>query len=91
MTFVGNPHIKKTCLASKQPMGRNYPKKGRFSIGPSTNKLKFKLGSANKAKVAIANKLARAIYKVRWWTGPIKILVIAGLPLLREDKIKVLI
>lgn len=28
------------------------------------NKLRFKLGSANKAKVAIANKLARVIYKV---------------------------
>ena len=28
------------------------------------NKLKFKLGSANKAKVAIANRLARTIFKV---------------------------
>ncbi len=28
------------------------------------NKLKFKLGCANKAKVAIANRLARVIYKV---------------------------
>ena len=28
------------------------------------NRLKFKLGSANKAKVAIANRLARSIYKV---------------------------
>jgi hypothetical protein len=28
------------------------------------NKLKFKLGSANKAKVAIANRIARVIYKV---------------------------
>ena len=28
------------------------------------NKLKFKLGSANKAKVAIANRLARIIYKI---------------------------
>ena len=28
------------------------------------NKLKFKLGSANKAKVAIANRLARGIYKI---------------------------
>jgi hypothetical protein len=28
------------------------------------NKLVFRLGSANKAKVAIANRLARAIYKV---------------------------
>ena len=28
------------------------------------NKLKFKLGSANKAKVAIANRLARSIYKI---------------------------
>ena len=28
------------------------------------NKLVFRLGSANKAKVAIANHLARAIYKI---------------------------
>ena len=28
------------------------------------NKLKFRLGSANKAKVAIANRIARVIYKV---------------------------
>ena len=28
------------------------------------NTLKFKLGSANKAKVAIANRLARSIFKV---------------------------
>lgn len=28
------------------------------------NKLKFKLGSANKAKVAIANRIARTVYKI---------------------------
>ena len=28
------------------------------------NKLVFRLGSANKAKVAIANRIARAIYKI---------------------------
>jgi len=28
------------------------------------NRLKMKLGSANKAKVAIANRIARAVYKV---------------------------
>lgn len=28
------------------------------------NKLKFRLGSANKAKVAIANRLARVTYKI---------------------------
>ena len=28
------------------------------------NRLKFKLGSANKAKVAIANRIARSVYKV---------------------------
>jgi hypothetical protein len=28
------------------------------------NKFKFKLGSANKAKVAIANRIARVVYKV---------------------------
>ena len=28
------------------------------------HKLRFRLGSANKAKVAIANKVARAVYKI---------------------------
>ena len=28
------------------------------------NRLRFKLGSANKAKVAIANRMARSVYKV---------------------------
>jgi transposase len=28
------------------------------------NKLRYRLGSANKAKVAIANRIARAIYKI---------------------------
>ncbi len=28
------------------------------------NRLRFRLGSANKAKVAIANRVARAVYKV---------------------------
>lgn len=28
------------------------------------NKLRYRLGSANKAKVAIANRIARAVYKI---------------------------
>jgi hypothetical protein len=28
------------------------------------NKLKFKLGSANKAKVAVANRIARVVFKI---------------------------
>jgi hypothetical protein len=35
-----------------------------FEIRNKYNRLKFKLGSANKAKVAIANRLARSIYKI---------------------------
>jgi hypothetical protein len=42
--------------AAKQTRGTFYRAK--------YNKLKFKLGSANKAKVAIANRLARCIYKI---------------------------
>jgi hypothetical protein len=42
--------------AAKQKNGSFYRSK--------YNKLKFKLGSANKAKVAIANRLARVIYKI---------------------------
>lgn len=38
-------------------------KKGSF-YRSKYNKLKFKLGSANKAKIAIANRLARVIFKV---------------------------
>ncbi len=38
-------------------------KKGAF-FRSKYNKLKFRLGSANKAKVAIANRLARVIFKV---------------------------
>ena len=38
-------------------------KRGSFYRG-KYNKLKFKLGSANKAKVAIANRIARAVYKI---------------------------
>lgn len=38
-------------------------KKGSFYRN-KYNKLKFRLGSANKAKVAIANRIARAVFKV---------------------------
>lgn len=38
-------------------------KKGSFYRTKYT-KLRYRLGSANKAKVAIANKLARVVYKI---------------------------
>lgn len=45
--------------------GANAAKQKRGSFYRAKyNKLKFKLGSANKAKVAIANRLARVIYKI---------------------------
>ena len=39
-------------------------KKNKSFYQSKYNKLTFRLGSRNKAKVAIANRLARAIYKV---------------------------
>jgi transposase len=56
----GNPHIRKIFIqaanGAKQKRGSFYRAKYR--------KLAARLGSPNKAKVAIANRLARAVYKV---------------------------
>ena len=49
---------KVTCSNSKQCC-----KKEEFFLS-KYNKLTFKLGSGNKAKVAIANRIARSVYKV---------------------------
>jgi hypothetical protein len=56
----GNPHLRRLLIQAAH--GAKL-KRGSFYRN-KFNKLKFKLGSANKAKVAIANRLARAIYKV---------------------------
>lgn len=59
-TRKGNPHLRKLLIqaanGAKQKRGSFYRSKFR--------KLSARLGSANKAKVAIANRLARSIYKV---------------------------
>lgn len=56
----GNPHFKKILIqaanGAKQKKGSYYRSKYR--------KLQSRLGSANKAKVGIANRIARAVYKV---------------------------
>jgi len=56
----GNPHLRKILIqaahAAKLKRGSFYRNK--------YNKLKFKLGSANKAKVAIANRVARSVFIV---------------------------
>lgn len=56
----GNPHLKKLLI---QAANGAQHKKGSY-YRSKYRKLKGRLGSANKAKVAIANRLARAIYKV---------------------------
>ncbi len=53
------------------------------------NRLKFKLGSANKAKVAIANRLARSIYKILGGENYRELGYCRAID--HEDKIKVLI
>jgi hypothetical protein len=53
------------------------------------NKLKFKLGSANKAKVAIANRLARSIYKVLAGDAYKELGYLRGDP--KEDQVKQLV
>lgn len=53
------------------------------------NKLKFSLGSANKAKIAIANRLARAIYKVLGGENYKDLGYMRGNP--NEEKIKKLV
>jgi hypothetical protein len=53
------------------------------------NKLKFRLGSANKAKIAIANRLARVIYKILGGDSYKDLGYMRGNP--NEDKIKTLV
>ena len=45
-------------------MANNAVKKKNSFYKAKYNKLTFRLGSRNKAKVAIANRIARAVYKV---------------------------
>jgi transposase len=59
-TRRGNPHLRKLLVQAAQ----NATKKRGSFYRSKYNKLKFRLGSANKAKVAIANRLARAIFKI---------------------------
>ena len=54
----GNPHLRKILIQAAHGAKM---KRGTF-YRAKYNKLVFRLGSANKAKVAIANRLARAIY-----------------------------
>lgn len=56
----GNPHLRKLLVQAAHGAKM---KRGSF-YRAKYNKLVFRLGSANKAKVAIANRLARAIYKI---------------------------
>jgi len=56
----GNPHLRRILIQAAH--GAKL-KRGSFYRN-KYNKLKFKLGSANKAKVAIANRIARSVYKV---------------------------
>ena len=56
----GNPHLRKILVQAAHG-AKN--KRGSF-YRAKYNKLHYRLGSANKAKVAIANKLARVVYKV---------------------------
>jgi hypothetical protein len=53
------------------------------------NRLKFKLGSSNKAKVAIANRLARTIFKVLGGASYKELGYRRGVD--HEDKIRILI
>ena len=45
-------------------MAQNAKSKRKSFYRAKYNKLVYRLGSANKAKVAIANRIARAIYKI---------------------------
>lgn len=53
------------------------------------NKLKFRLGSANKAKIAIANRLARVIYHILGGENYKDLGYRRGNP--NEDKVKLLV
>jgi len=56
----GNPALRKMLIQAAQ--GAIHCKKSFYRS--KYNKLSFRLGSKNKAKVAIANKIARVVYKV---------------------------
>jgi len=56
----GSPHFIKLLIQAAH--GAKL-KRGSF-YRAKYNQWKFKLGSANKAKVAVANRIARAIYKI---------------------------
>ena len=56
----GNPALRKILIQAAQ--GAVHCKKSFYRS--KYNKLSFRLGSKNKAKVAIANKLARVVYKI---------------------------
>lgn len=59
-TRHGNPGLRKILIQAAQ--GAVHSKKSFYRS--KYNKLSFRLGSKNKAKVAIANKLARVVYKI---------------------------
>jgi hypothetical protein len=59
-TRKGNPHLRKLLIQAANGATK---KRGSF-YRSKYRKLKARLGSPNKAKVAVANRLARAIYKV---------------------------
>jgi len=54
------PHLRKLLVLAANAVKQKHKSYYRSKF----TKLQFRLGSANKAKVAIANRLARAIYKV---------------------------
>ena len=56
----GSPHLKRLLVQTANSAVR---KKNSF-YKAKYNKLTFRLGSRNKAKVAIANRISRAVYKV---------------------------
>jgi len=56
----GNPYLRKALIQA----AHGAVKKKKSFYKNKYNKLKFRLGSKNKAKVAVANRIARAIYKI---------------------------
>ena len=56
----GNPYLRKLLVQAAHGAVR----KKRSFFFSKFNKLKFRLGSANKAKVAIANRMARSLYYI---------------------------
>ena len=59
-TRRGNPHLRKVLVQVAQ----NAKSKRKSFYRAKCNKLVFKLGSKNKAKEAIANRIARSVYKI---------------------------